>query len=287
MILHSCPKCARQYDVTHLAPKSKVRCVCDEAFEVTWRKPFVVAHLQCAHCAGPVERDDVDCRYCGKVLPEAGRRARSLCPECFARIDEDSRHCRACGIAIRPQAIAPIPHGRDCPRCAGELTIRMLEHDTVIECARCGGAWFEARTFERVCAEARRRASGTPVTSGPPRGALAVQEAVSYIACLACGEIMMRKQYRQEDRASGVIVDYCKDHGIWLDADELERIVDFLHKLEVRGASNAGSSLGLGAKRQLPASIRTSERKRRPSGPVARLTEVLDFLGSVFFDSLV
>jgi len=103
MLLLACPKCARQYDVSHLAPKSKVRCLCDQVIEVTWRKPFVVAALQCSECGGPAERDDECCRFCGVVLPEKERRASSLCPVCFARIEEDARHCRACGVRIEPQ----------------------------------------------------------------------------------------------------------------------------------------------------------------------------------------
>ena len=31
-------------------------------------------------------------------------------------------------------------------------------------------------------------------------------------------------------KASGVIVDICKQHGVWFDADELPKIVDFIQK---------------------------------------------------------
>jgi len=30
--------------------------------------------------------------------------------------------------------------------------------------------------------------------------------------------------------SSGVIVDMCKHHGVWFDADELPKIIDFIHK---------------------------------------------------------
>jgi hypothetical protein len=31
-------------------------------------------------------------------------------------------------------------------------------------------------------------------------------------------------------RVSGVIIDACKDHGIWFDAEALTRILDWIHK---------------------------------------------------------
>jgi Zn-finger nucleic acid-binding protein len=31
-------------------------------------------------------------------------------------------------------------------------------------------------------------------------------------------------------RSSGVIIDMCKQHGVWFDADELPKIIDFINK---------------------------------------------------------
>ena len=36
---------------------------------------------------------------------------------------------------------------------------------------------------------------------------------------------MLRRNFR---RSSGVITDVCRDHGTWLDADELEQIAGFI-----------------------------------------------------------
>jgi Zn-finger nucleic acid-binding protein len=281
MILLACPACSRQYDVTHLAPGELVRCSCEERIGVPWHRPVAIGHLQCRHCGGQVARENEECPWCGQGLPEAQRRASALCPMCFARIDEDSRHCRACGSAIRPQAVNPIPDGRACPRCHGELAIRMLERDEVIECSRCGGAWFEARSFERICAEARRPSTSRTGLRPPPRGAVPVDEPVRYIPCLSCGELMLRRQYRQDDRTSGVIVDQCRDHGIWLDPLELERILDFLQALEAGPRSPAGSA-------PRPARQRASTGSRQPAakGVGAKLESAIGFLGSLLFDEL-
>src|SRR5260221_5937318 len=39
--------------------------------------------------------------------------------------------------------------------------------------------------------------------------------------------MMNRKNFA---RSSGVIVDMCKNHGVWFDVDELPKIVDFIQK---------------------------------------------------------
>jgi len=64
-----------------------------------------------------------------------------------------------------------------------------------------------------------------------------VIEPVKYIPCLACGQLMVRRQFRRGTRMSGVIVDSCRDHGVWLDHDELERIVAFLQAQEPGGVT--------------------------------------------------
>jgi hypothetical protein len=50
-----------------------------------------------------------------------------------------------------------------------------------------------------------------------------------------CKQPMNRRHY---GRTSGVIVDMCRDHGIWFDADELTRILAWLH---AGGAVQAGA----------------------------------------------
>ena len=49
--------------------------------------------------------------------------------------------------------------------------------------------------------------------------------------CPDCGEIMHRRNYAG---ASGVIIDFCKNHGVWFDADELPRLLAWIRS-GVRG----------------------------------------------------
>jgi len=232
MILLSCPACARQYDVTHLPPRSPVRCACDEVFHVEVPKRLWTTALACTRCGGAVGRTDERCPWCGAGLSAADRARSTLCPKCFTRIADEARHCASCGVAIAPQALTPIPAGRACPRCGGGLAARALETTSVIECTRCRGTWLSERTFAEVCRSARERPLATASVTGKAPSGPGPESQVAYIPCLACGELMHRRMYRYGDRPSRIVVDACREHGVWLDAEELEHIVRFLQTVE-------------------------------------------------------
>jgi len=48
-----------------------------------------------------------------------------------------------------------------------------------------------------------------------------------YVPRPQCQQLMNRKNFAE---TSGAIVDVCKPHGIWLDRDELGRIIQFVMK---------------------------------------------------------
>ena len=229
MLLQACPSCDRQYDVTHLEIGRRVHCVCDATFHVARPKEMRVRTSRCSHCGGRVEPGDVACSYCGAALAEEDL-ASTLCPRCFKRIGEGAKHCAGCGVEIAPQALTALEAGRACPRCAGALGVRALGATSVVECAACEGIWVTAEAFEAICRRAQDRpAIGLPGAGRPvPAGTL--EDKVQYIPCLTCGQLMLRRNFRYRDAPSRVIVDYCHHHGVWLDRDELERIVAFIRR---------------------------------------------------------
>ena len=50
-------------------------------------------------------------------------------------------------------------------------------------------------------------------------------EAVQYRPCPDCHQRMNRVNYA---RHSGVVLDVCKEHGLWFDKDELRRVLAFI-----------------------------------------------------------
>ena len=225
MLLQNCPLCSRQYDVAHLDPGQRIRCVCDVEFTVERGSDLRVEGMRCSNCGGPAAADRDECAYCGAAL-DAGQRGSIPCPSCFARIEDGSAHCPGCGVAVAPQALPPIPAGKDCPRCAGKLQIRSLESVSVVECAGCHGMWLDPKHFKGVCRDAQRDAGPSFGGDGsapetPPAGV----STLAYIPCLDCGELMLRRQFRHRSRPTGVVIDFCRDHGVWLDSNELETVL--------------------------------------------------------------
>lgn len=230
MLLIACPECSRQYDVTGLDPGTLVRCFCEGQITVGWPPKLSAGALMCTHCGGAVSTTDDNCPYCQAAISEADRRKTTLCPGCYTRIEDDSQHCKSCGLDIRPQALAPLPLERDCPRCDGELQVRSLNIVDVVECRECLGMWLTPETFKKVTVKATREsgAAGLFQTNREEPVPFKKVEDVRYIPCLSCGELMNRRQYTQDGRGSRVVIDVCRHHGVWLDHQEIERIVEFI-----------------------------------------------------------
>jgi Zn-finger nucleic acid-binding protein len=93
------------------------------------------------------------------------------------------------------------------------------------ECSKCLGMWLAVAAFEKICRDAEKRAAilGSP-SLGPPRALVA--DPVRYRRCPVCQEFMNRTNFAGR---SGVVLDTCRAHGTWFDADELHRIVKFIH----------------------------------------------------------
>jgi len=53
-----------------------------------------------------------------------------------------------------------------------------------------------------------------------------VREKVRYVKCPVCSELMNRRIYGAK---SGVIVDTCRHHGVWLDGGELAQLVKWMN----------------------------------------------------------
>jgi Zn-finger nucleic acid-binding protein len=225
-VLNACPKCDRQYDVSHLDVGRRVRCECGERFEVRIEKPRDPRVLKCAHCGGLLVDGASTCAYCSAQITVEERRLSAVCPRCFARTAADARYCMECGIRIDPQAIHALTDETACPRCRTELRSRSIASIPVAECSGCGGMWLSIAVFVRACeqAEAERTAPGESPSSNAPR-AVPPDEPVHYLPCPVCGSLMGRKNYAT---SSGVIIDVCATHGVWLDAQELHAILAFI-----------------------------------------------------------
>jgi Zn-finger nucleic acid-binding protein len=55
----------------------------------------------------------------------------------------------------------------------------------------------------------------------------------AYIPCPKCGKLMNHKNF---SHCSGVVLDWCREHGNWFDRNELQQIVTFIRNGGLRKA---------------------------------------------------
>src|SRR5262249_31542158 len=109
-----------------------------------------------------------------------------------------------------------------CPRCtaspAGLEEIPVGER-TLHACPSCHGLWLSPEVFNAALIETDLQAAVLVVD----RGQEPLPQPNANARCPVCRADMVRTEYGQR---SGIIVDGCRHHGIWLDPSELSRIID-------------------------------------------------------------
>lgn len=215
-----CPGCQSRYDVSGREPGTKARCRCGTVFPLP-EFPSTAGAMGCPKCGASVSRHDQRCGYCSTAL------ALVACPRCFGMIFSGTQHCNYCGAkAGEPAQPLEKLTGRRCPRCSDRPTLlAQLVADALLDqCAGCGGIFVDNSTFDRAVKNKDQQAqlataldTSEPVERKPDK--------VTYIPCPECGDLMLRQNF---GKRSGVIIDLCKKHGVWFDADELRQVMSFV-----------------------------------------------------------
>jgi Zn-finger nucleic acid-binding protein len=137
-----------------------------------------------------------------------------------------SRHCPHCGAAAaRAETTDATP--LKCPRCRVDMTAVAIGSTMLRECGQCDGLWVEASALEKICADREQQAAVLGTASPAPSHAVHLDQSqkVRYVPCPQCAQLMNRINFA---RCSGVVVDVCKGHGTWFDAEELRQIIEFI-----------------------------------------------------------
>ena len=113
----------------------------------------------------------------------------------------------------------------NCTVCRVKLKVRVYEGALVQECPSCHGMFVEHETLAKIARDeiAPREEAEREAAAESANGRLGATDLsdVSARRCSSCNRTMARYTYAF---SSAVIVDGCPDHGIWLDAGEIERI---------------------------------------------------------------
>lgn len=246
MRLIACSECHTQYDVSSLA-SATFACRCGALVRNETLQAVDQPVHRCGSCGGPVAADAGICPYCRGEIVREKKLLSLICPECFARNTEASRFCTACGVRFEPLSPSLPAMTSGCVRCDGTLHATRVGGIEVHECSKCHGLWVPENHFDQLVEKAieARKSLATPfprVGGGNPTA-----ERVEYRRCPICSQLMLRKNYRHR---SGVVIDQCREHGTWLDADELEQIAGFVRSGGLEKAIASEVEIGLAASKK-------------------------------------
>ncbi len=225
-ILAACKNCYTQYDVSGQKAGDSLRCRCGGLVIVPEPRVAEARLARCSSCGGS-RGAGMNCEFCGARFSSVDKGWGTVCPGCYCRLPNDAQFCVECGLKINPQTLNATDSAMLCPRCTVGLQGRHIESIALFECAGCAGMWLPAGTFEAICQnkETMGVAARGIGRQRNTRFELTVAEAVKYVPCPCCTKLMNRKNFAG---VSGVIIDTCRDCGVWLDNQELSRIVRFI-----------------------------------------------------------
>lgn len=174
--------------------------------------------LNCPNCGGAVMSNRTQCEFCRSRLKTVG------CAACMGMMFLGSKFCGHCGAAAYAAELLDDKNAGECPRCKVKLQSLKIGEVAIRECERCGGFWSGVKAFENLCTNKEQQTSvlGFIGSYAHPN---ANPTAINYVPCPDCKQLMNRSNFA---RSSGVIIDMCKYHGVWFDAGELPKIIDFI-----------------------------------------------------------
>jgi len=142
-----------------------------------------------------------------------------ICVRCKKKINDRTRICPFCNM---PNKIAPTKSTAFCPKCKVELEAKPYRKSELYVCPSCRGMWLDTLEFEHLTSQKDvygDESLETTYVSGAPNGG------GSLYVCVRCENLMNRINFKS---ISGVLIDVCSDHGVWLDEGELTRLRTFI-----------------------------------------------------------
>lgn len=142
-----------------------------------------------------------------------------ICNHCSKDMSTTYNICPHCG-GQQKEAVEELTP--ECPRCKVSLKLFVCDSEEYDICPQCGGIWLDRGEFHLATREKTvyEKVEVNDEYMRPP-----VRDSVEYIPCVRCGKLMNRRNF---GKISGVIIDRCRKHGVWLDAGELEKIQYFI-----------------------------------------------------------
>ena len=248
-LLVACTACRRQFDATGRQVGSRFHCLCGEPVEVQPAQGHDARVVRCSSCGAPRAASEIACRHCDADFTLHEQDLDTVCPACCARVSDRAKFCHFCGVPLAVEQVAGDSTEYPCPVCGPGRTLQSRrlgqEQIAVLECDVCAGLWLGHDAVEMLTQQAARETAGwvgpTPrpasetAAAGGSSGGRAMARGSTqrgssrYRKCIVCGGLMPQRNYGGR-RKSGVIIDLCRDHGVWFDAEELRAVLAWVRE---------------------------------------------------------
>lgn len=159
----------------------------------------------CANCSAPLPINSVSCEYCG-----SRNNVDLTAIHFFTTHDSDTeRSCPICSINLKTIDLG----------VNGKFFIE--------RCEECLGLFFDPNELEALLEYSVKNVfeiNRNRLTQFNLTGQTASRVA-TYVKCPVCANMMNRINFGTR---SGVVIDRCKEHGVWLDAGELRQLCEWV-----------------------------------------------------------
>ncbi|TPQ29702.1 zf-TFIIB domain-containing protein [Methylomonas koyamae] len=158
------------------------------------------------------------------------------CANCAAPLPANSQVCRYCGVRndmdlLGRQAVRAADAGvkRQCPNCEiGLQTVALSREGTlhIERCSECFGLFFDPGELEVLLEDSVAPVAdfNLPLLQNINRERYQADRPVKYLKCPVCQVLMNRMLYGYQ---SGVVVNRCKGHGVWLDNGQISHLLEW------------------------------------------------------------
>ena len=159
---------------------------------------------KCRHCSAPMRANNQNCQYCG------------------VRNDVDL-HGRLSFHMVQPDS------DRLCPNCEKPMQTIDLKIDGkfyIERCVSCYGLFFDSGEIEDVLDHGVSHDNhiNNQLITNVSEDRYESGKEIKYKKCPVCQNFMLRRAFGYR---SGVVVDRCMDHGVWLDSGELIHLLEW------------------------------------------------------------
>jgi len=155
--------------------------------------------MNCIYCGAPLPLKGLNCNYCNRLNP-----LNAKLIEIEKTLDSQN----------------------SCPCCKINLVNLKTETLVLEYCKKCDGIFITEENFTKLIFY-----KVNPLSSFNPYYLRFIQDhprdnrkKLQYYPCPICQENMYMVNYKKN---SGVLLDICEEHGIWLDGGELQQIIEW------------------------------------------------------------